>query len=263
MKLNRFPVCTILFSLALPLPARAREPQSLRASTQLLIVTTDDWNAVPGLLQRFERPTPRNRWKPVGSPIPVVVAKNGLGWGAGVAPASDFPPRNPLDPLKQEGDSRAPAGLFRLGTAFGYATAPLPGWKMPYIALTPTVECPDDAHSKYYNSFVDRAAVSPDWNSSEKMLYSNGQYRWGLVVGHNIDPVTPGAGSCIFMHIWLGSGEGTVGCTAMAQDNLESLLGWLDPTSKPLLLQLPRAQYRKIRRHWKLPNLPRSEPAKN
>ena len=129
---------------------------------------------------------------------------------------------------------------------------------MPYVNLTPTVECVDDASSKFYNRVVDRSTVSPDWNSSEHMLYSNGQYRWGLVVGHNTDPVTPGAGSCIFMHIWLGTGEGTVGCTAMAQENVETLLGWLDPGKKPLLLQLPRAQYKQIKKRWKLPPLPRA-----
>jgi D-alanyl-D-alanine dipeptidase len=60
------------------------------------------------------------------------------------------------------------------------------------------------------------------------------------------------------MHIWLGTGEGTVGCTAMAQENVETLLGWLDPGKKPLLLQLPRAQYKHIKKRWKLPPLPRA-----
>jgi D-alanyl-D-alanine dipeptidase len=128
---------------------------------------------------------------------------------------------------------------------------------MPYIALTPTIECVDDPISKFYNRVVDRTTVTPDWNSSEHMLYSNGQYRWGLVIDHNTDPVTPGAGSCIFLHIWLGTGEGTVGCTAMAQENVEALLAWLDPAKQPLLLQLPRAQYQKLKRKWKLPAPPR------
>jgi D-alanyl-D-alanine dipeptidase len=222
----------------------------------MLVVTTADWNAVAGTLQRFERADARKKWKRVGTPIAVVVAKKGLGWGAGVAMGSDFGARGALDPVKHEGDTRAPAGLFRLSTAFGYAAEAPSGWKMPYVSLTPTVECVDDVRSKYYNQVVDRAAVSADWNSSEHMLYSNGQYRWGLVVDHNVDPVVPGAGSCIFMHIWLGTGEGTVGCTAMAQENLEAVLGWIDASKKPLLLQLPRAEYKKIRRRWKLPGLP-------
>ena len=220
-----------------------------------MVVTTADWDAVPGTLQRFERKNEHKKWKAVGQPIAVVVAKKGLGWGAGVAGESDFGARDANDPVKHEGDARAPAGLFHLSTAFGYAATQTAGWKMRYVSLTPTVECVDDASSKYYNQVVDRSAVSPDWNSSEHMLYSNGQYRWGLVVDHNTDPVHAGAGSCIFMHIWLGTGEGTVGCTAMAQDNLESVMGWLDPAAKPLLLQLPRAEYKKLRDRWKLPDV--------
>jgi D-alanyl-D-alanine dipeptidase len=227
----------------------------MHASTQILVVTTEDWNAVAGWLQRYERANAHKGWKKVGLPFPVVVAKKGLGWGAGIAAESDFGVRGALDPVKQEGDMRAPAGLFRLSTAFGYAAEEPSGWKIPYISLAPSVECVDDVRSKYYNRVVDRATVPVDWNSSEHMLYSDGQYRWGLVVEHNMNPVSPGAGSCIFMHVWLGTGEGTVGCTAMAQESVEAVLGWLDATKKPVLLQLPRAEYRQVKKKWKLPRL--------
>jgi D-alanyl-D-alanine dipeptidase len=79
------------------------------------------------------------------------------------------------------------------------------------------------------------------------------------MVDHNAEPVTAGGGSCIFLHIWLGTGEGTSGCTAMAQAQLELLLARLDPARQPLLVQLPRPQYKKLRRHWKLPKLPRQK----
>ncbi len=258
MQLRRSSIFAAIFSLAHIALAQAEQPQALRASTQMLVVTTADWNAVPGTLQRYERASAHKKWTRVGAPVAVVVAKNGLAWGAGVAAPNEFDPRGPLDPVKQEGDTRAPAGLFHLSTAFGYAADKPAAWKMPYVSLAPTAECVDDPQSKYYNRIVDRAAVTPDWNSSEHMLYSNGQYRWGFVVDHNIDPVAPGAGSCIFMHIWLGTGEGTVGCTAMAQENVETLLAWLDPAKGPLLLQLPLAQYQKQKKHWKLPALPRT-----
>jgi D-alanyl-D-alanine dipeptidase len=130
---------------------------------------------------------------------------------------------------------------------------------MPYVSLTPSVECVDDASSKFYNRVLDRATVTPDWNSSEHMLRPDGLYRWGLVADHNTDPSTPGTGSCIFMHIWMGPGQGTTGCTAMTQEHLEGVLAWLDPAKNPLLVQLPQAQYKKLKRHWKLPRLPRSE----
>jgi D-alanyl-D-alanine dipeptidase len=186
-----------------------------------------------------------------------VVGKKGLGWGAGIAP--DDGRRAASDPVKKEGDGKSPAGIFRLSTAFGYAAQGPPGWKMPYLSLTSSVECVDDARSKFYNRVVDRATVAPDWNSSEQMLRPDGQYRWGLVVDHNAEPVTAGAGSCIFLHIWLGPGVGTTGCTAMAQEQLEALLARLDSARNPLLVQLPRSQYKKLRRQWKLPALPREK----
>jgi hypothetical protein len=43
----------------------------------------------------------------------------------------------------------------------------------------------------------------------------------------------------------------------MAQEQIEGLLAWIDPARKPLLVQLPRPQYKKLRRRWKLPALPR------
>ena len=257
MKIGWISGCVV--ALCAASPAHGGEPAALRTSTQILVVTTQDWNGVEGTLQAYERPQARKKWKAVGGPIPVVVGKNGLGWGAGVAAGRDAGRRGEGDPVKKEGDSKSPAGIFRLSTAFGYAAQRPPEWKMPYVSLTPSVECVDDARSKFYNRVVDRAAVAPDWNSSEQMLRPDGLYRWGVVVDHNADPVTAGAGSCIFLHIWLGPGQGTTGCTAMAQEQLEGVLARLDPARRPLLVQLPRAQYKKLRRHWKLPALPRQK----
>ena len=56
---------------------------------------------------------------------------------------------------------------------------------MPYLNLTPSIECVDDAGSKYYNRIVDRSVVAPDWNSSEHMRSAGEAYRWGIVVDHN------------------------------------------------------------------------------
>jgi hypothetical protein len=37
---------------------------------------------------------------------------------------------------------------------------------------------------------------------------------------------------------------------------MESLVGWLDPRSNPLLVQLPLAEYRRYEAAWHLPPLP-------
>ncbi len=112
-----FCVISVLASAQKPAP---KPVQPLTRSTQLIVVTTPDWTATQGHLQRYQRATPRQPWEPVGPSIPIVVGKGGLGWGAGTVPIPDE-----AGPIKQEGDGRAPAGVFPLGTAFGYAPGPI------------------------------------------------------------------------------------------------------------------------------------------
>jgi D-alanyl-D-alanine dipeptidase len=228
-------------------------PGNFPPATQMVVVTTSGWNAVDGRMQRFERASAHKKWKPVGDSYAVVVGKSGLAWGAGIIPVA---PADPADPVKKEGDGRAPAGVFRLSTAFGYAPQEQSGWKMPYVSLTQSVECVDDSNSKFYNRVVDHGTVSADWNSSEHMLRPDELYRWGIVVDHNSGPARPGGGSCIFLHIWRGAGIGTVGCTAMPRERVEALLSWLDPAHEPLLVQMPASEYKRLRKPWHLPALP-------
>jgi L,D-peptidoglycan transpeptidase YkuD (ErfK/YbiS/YcfS/YnhG family) len=227
-------------------------------STQLIVVVTPNWGAVEGQLQRFERV--HEVWRPFDEPIPIVVGRNGMGWGIGVAAADDRTVRLASDPVKKEGDGKSPAGIFDLGTAFGYSDHPLPGLQLPYLTLTESIECVDDVNSRYYNRIVDRSAVAPDWNSSEQMRDVGESYRWGIVVNFNgtiakrsQKAPEPGGGSCVFLHIWHDRTHGTAGCTAMTQTNLEMLLTWLDPKRRPLLLQLPMPAYERLTNRWNLP----------
>jgi D-alanyl-D-alanine dipeptidase len=133
---------------------------------------------------------------------------------------------------------------------------------MPYLNLTPSIECVDDTGSKYYNRLVDRSVVAADWNSSEHMRNTGESYRLGIVVDHNgivkednANPPVPGGGSCVFIHIWRSRHQGTVGCTAMSQSDLETLLTWLDPARRPLLVQLPEPVYEQLIHRWWLPEL--------
>ena len=243
--------------------AQAGTPNSdaLARSTQMIVVTTSDWNAVAGRLQQYERATVDEKWRPVGGPISIVVGRNGLAWGIGVVPADDAQVRSAGDPVKREGDGKSPAGVFALGTTFGYASEPLRGLKMPYLNLTPSIECVDDSGSKHYNRIVDRSVVAPDWNSSEHMRDAGEAYRWGVVIDHNgtvtgdANAPEPGGGSCVFLHIWHSHDQGTAGCTALSQTELENLLAWLDPARKAVLVQLPQPAYERLINRWMLPKL--------
>ncbi len=259
-----FFVCAVLLAGGVAFSSaqgRAAGAEAFAHSTQMIVVTTPNWDVVEGRLQRFERANAHAAWRPAGEQIPIVVGKSGLGWGIGLA-AVDASVRAAQEPVKREGDGKSPAGIFDLGTAFGYAAQALPGLKFPYLTLTPSIECVDDTGSKYYNRIVDRSAVTPDWNSSEHMRNTGESYRWGIVVDHNgtvagrnRNAPVAGGGSCVFMHIWHSSDQGTAGCTAMTQANLEALMLWLDPARKPLLVQLPEAAYARLAVRWKLPGL--------
>ena len=65
-------------------------------------------------------------------------------------------------------------------------------------------------------------------------------YALGIVVEHNPRNI-PGAGSCIFIHLWRGAKTGTAGCTILREADLFTLARWLDASRQPVLIQLPDA----------------------
>lgn len=221
----------------------------LSKSLQAVVVTTKNWNAVQGTAQLFERSDTKAQWKAVGKSFPVVVGKNGLGWSV------DAPVKAEAEPRKIEGDGKAPAGIFDLTVAFGSNEKP-DFVDLPYTRLEEWTECVDDVKSSHYNKIVDRMKVGNfDWDSSEKMLAVGEQYDLGVFVAHNSNPPVKGKGSCIFLHIWKTSATGTAGCTAMERKNIEKILSRLAPGKNPVLIQLPKFDYKTYQKLWKLPNL--------
>jgi L,D-peptidoglycan transpeptidase YkuD (ErfK/YbiS/YcfS/YnhG family) len=231
-------------------PAGGPAPASgLDGALQAVVSTTADWDAVDATLQRYERDAAGAPWRPVGAPIPAAVGRTGVAWGTGLHPAQAG------GPVKREGDGKAPAGIYRLSSAFGYAAPSEVGWiRMPYVRADSSIECVDDVRSRFYNRRVDRDTIPrPDWTSHEEMRRPDRLYEWGVWVDHNSDPPVAGGGSCIFLHVWAGPGIATSGCTAMAEADIRVLLAWLDPRARPVLVQLPRTEYGALRGAWGLP----------
>ncbi len=239
----------LFFALSLPAAMRAGGKSELNKSEQCLVVLTDNWDATNGMVRAFERNKATGTWKDRGPAFPVVVGKKGLGQGLGLV-AIEFKGA----PTKKEGDNKAPAGIFRLSSAFGYAPRRSARWiRLPYVALSKETEGIDDPKSRYYTQLVDRSKIAhPDWRSSEQMLRKDVLYKWGVVVEHNARAIR-GAGSCIFLHIWKDSSSATAGCTAMREKDLVTLLRWLDPKRRPVLIQMPRAEYARLRIKYELP----------
>ena len=218
---------------------------------QLVVVTTTGWDSTTGELQRFSRARSNAPWQLDGKPVPIVVGRTGLAWGVGFDRFAGAPAL--AGPVKVEGDGRSPAGLFPLDTAFGFAPPDSMRWiRLPYVPLSPTIECVDDTVSVHYNTVVDRQKVPRvDWESAEHMRRI-AQYRLGVIIGYNAPPVKA-RGSCIFFHIWGGPRSTTVGCTALDAAELERLMAWIDPRAQPVVVQLPATVYERIRVPWALP----------
>lgn len=195
---------------------------------QLLVVTTKDWSSPNGKLQRYEKHD--NTWGKVGKAIDIKLGRNGLGWGIGL---HDIPEDAKI--IKKEGDGKAPAGIFRLKQAFGYAPFKI---NYPYKVYKETDHCVDDVNSIYYNKIVDSTKIERDYKSHERMKFPKDYYRYGIVVDHN--GITKGAmskrgaGSCIFIHI---KKIPTAGCTVMNESEIQEIIKWLNADKNPLLLQ--------------------------
>ncbi len=229
----------------------AAPPAKVPKRDQLLVVRSRSWSAATGTLQRYER-ADAQPWQAIGLAIAVNLGRRGMAWGRGLhEPAS----AGPDAPLKKEGDGKSPAGLFALGHAFGSApNLPETSRGFPYLQSGTQSYCVEDTRSTLYNSIIDaREVEQKTWERWSPLLRSDGLFRWGVVVRQNDAPPEIGAGSCVFLHVWRGPGQGTSGCTAMAASDIEETLIWLDEAASPRLVQLPEALYQARRSVWQLP----------
>ena len=229
-------------------------PRAVRAaaaippdSTQLVVATVEDWETCPPSWPASSaRPAGRGR-RSARAGRRSSARRIGLGSRA----ARRGAPAGRDGPIKREGDGKSPAGAFALGASYGYATR-APRARVSYTALDDSWQCVDDPRSSRYNRVLDAAGVTADWSSAETMRRADALYRWVVDVAHNPE-AAPGAGSCIFLHVWSGPEGSTAGCTAMDRPVMERLLAWLDPAARPVFVLLPAAERAALRDAWALP----------
>jgi L,D-peptidoglycan transpeptidase YkuD (ErfK/YbiS/YcfS/YnhG family) len=217
-------------------------------TTQLLTVISSDWDTFHATLRRYER-KPEGDWQEVGGATPVVLGHAGYGWGRGLH--GNGAPAGHGGPTKREGDGRSPAGVFKVGPIYGYEPPP-PQVSLAYVETTPLLRCVDDPGSLLYNRIVSASYQAKDWRSAELMLREDDHYEIAILVAHNANPAVPGAGSCIFLHVWEGPDVAVRGCTAMAKPVLRTLSQWLEPGAAALVA-LPKAEYDALTDAWGLP----------
>ena len=149
-----------------------------------------------------------------------------LYWPSGLARAATG--AGGVRPNKKEGDQATPAGTFAL--PFGMYRRDrirLPNTDLPMVPLLESHAWVDDSNDPNYNELVELpypAHAEPLWRTDRI-------YDLLLVVGYNMNPTQPGAGSAIFLHIARPDFSPTAGCIAVSRSVLLKLVGLLGADS--------------------------------
>jgi L,D-peptidoglycan transpeptidase YkuD (ErfK/YbiS/YcfS/YnhG family) len=132
-----------------------------------------------------------------------------------------------------ESTTRTPAGTFTLSEAFGRSGNP--GTALPYRVVDGDDWWVSDVTSPRYNRHAECAPTTCDFDErvSENLLAAGAVYDHAVVIDYNRGG-TPGAGSAYFLHV--SNGAPTAGCVAIAAGNLTTLLTWLDPGARPVIV---------------------------
>jgi L,D-peptidoglycan transpeptidase YkuD (ErfK/YbiS/YcfS/YnhG family) len=232
--------------IALVLPLSAFELPA--KSSQCVVGTAKDWNSSNVTLNTYEKRG--GNWVKAGGPWTGRLGKNGLVWGLGISPL----PAGAK--VKSEGDMRAPAGVFRIGGAWGVHASIQKHPKLFYRQVTTRDLWVEDPASPSYNKHVvlDHEPATA-WEKKQQMKQNDYPHTLKLFIAHNAAPkISPGQGSAIFFHIWRGGGsKPTAGCTTMEEKKLRELIAWVDPDKQPVYVLLPEAEYQAKKAEWKLP----------
>jgi D-alanyl-D-alanine dipeptidase len=215
--------------------ARAQScPAPLASATRLVLVTADTMNSTVATLQTFERGSATEAWRAASEPESAVIGKGGMGWSYFYGALA-----RRGEPMKTEGDKRAPAGVYSIGRTFGM----VPSQRAHYISVKQDTVCVDDPASRAYNTITTRASIAPD-TRVENMGRVLPMYRRGIVVNYPTNARAQ-AGSCIFIHIWRSPTTGTAGCVALPEARVEALQDFTE--SSAAIAIMPRFALDRLR----------------
>ena len=184
-------------------------------STQVILVRERRSLSSPGYFV-YAVEKEHDHWKWVSGPMEATIGKNGFA----------------LPGEKREGDGKTPSGVFSLKRTFGYDKTVKT--KMPYLQASEEDLWVDDPNAPDYNQWVKQGETNAV--SYEKMKREDGQYRYGIVIEYNTNPVIKGHGSAIFFHVWKGKEFPTSGCVAVSGEDIVKIFEWLDPSASPVII---------------------------
>ncbi|MDZ4866930.1 MAG: L,D-transpeptidase family protein [Alphaproteobacteria bacterium] len=133
---------------------------------------------------------------------------------------------------KKEGDGATPAGSWPIRhVLFRPDRVRIPKMKFDVRDLKPNDGWCDAPSDLNYN----RPVQLPYAASAEALWRKDGIYDVIAVLGYNDDPVVPGRGSAIFLHIARANYSPTVGCVALARENLLVFLSKATPATRVVI----------------------------
>lgn len=181
---------------------------------QLLVVFNETPDQNSAVLVAMEK---KNKsWRVISKPMHVGIGRKGFA-----APDA-----------KREGDQRSPTGFFRLGQLFCYDK--VVNTRMPFIQTTSEDKWIDDPNSADYNRHIRGETTA---KSYENLKIRSDEYKYCMVVEYNRNPVVKGMGSAIFLHLSEGEKPNpSAGCVVLTEKDMEELLKWMKPESKPSIL---------------------------
>ncbi len=121
---------------------------------------------------------------------------------------------------KREGDGMSPLGAWPIRRVLYRPDHGKPATAVLSEAIRPEDGWCDASSDPAYN----RPVTLPYPASAERMWRDDRVYDLVVVLGHNDDPVVPGMGSAIFLHIAREGYTPTEGCIALKRSDVEALL---------------------------------------
>jgi len=130
---------------------------------------------------------------------------------------------------KREGDGASPVGCFPVRQVFYRADRMAkPATHLPCAAIARDDGWCDAPADPAYN----RKVRLPYPASAETMWRDDAVYDIVVVLGHNDDPIVPGAGSAIFLHLMREDGGPTEGCVGVDRALALELVRALGPEDR-------------------------------
>lgn len=143
---------------------------------------------------------------------------------------------NGIAHARKRNTRQSPAGLWKLGSAFGLAEKP-ENLRLAWRDITPQSDWVCDADSPYFNTWQERddpSLIPWDHDDVEHLEDYDVTYRYACVMEYNTPPYTvPGRGCAIFLHC---SDHPTSGCIGLLEEDMVRTLLWLDPRENPHIL---------------------------